>query len=445
MNFFEAVKLAFASISVNKLRSFLTMLGIIIGISSVITITTIGNSLKRTIETTMNELGGSNLIYGYVEAIFPEDEAEYETWVYPDMTDEDFITDEDIENYKKAFSDEVQNVIINNFLAEGAIYKEDSYSATVNIIGSSANSLAASKLEIVRGRDISDADYDQLRKSAIVSDLFVQYALSGNEDPIGKEVSFSTAEGDTYTFIIAGVYHYDKRILDDGTNMNKSEKDTITPVFIAATTANSLNEFPMPGYDSIQIMSKPSANPTELAEKTNDYFNNVVYGQNEEFHLQCFDLASELAIINKVLDILTIAISIIAAISLVVGGVGVMNIMLVSIMERTKEIGIRKALGAKNSNIRMQFLTEAVIICLIGGIIGILIGIANGFLIGFLVKTIGGSLAADYMSYLTITVRPSIIAIIIAVGFSMLTGIVFGSYPASRAAKLSPIDALRYE
>ena len=114
-------------------------------------------------------------------------------------------------------------------------------------------------------------------------------------------------------------------------------------------------------------------------------------------------------------------------------------------MERTKEIGIRKALGAKNSNIKAQFLIEAVTICLIGGIIGIIIGITNGFLIGMLVKTIGTSLASDYMSLLTITVRPSITAIVIAVGFSMLTGVIFGSYPASRAAKLSPIDALRYE
>lgn len=445
MNFIESIKLAFTSISVNKLRSFLTMLGIIIGISSVITITTIGNSLKQTIASTMNDLGGSNLIYAYVNAHYPEDEDDWDTWVYPDMTDEDYITDEDIKNFKAAFPDEVQSVIVSNNLADSAVYNKDSYSSNVSILGVSPGFLTSSKLEIIRGREITDKDCEQTRKSAIVSDLFVKYALPEDEDPIGKEISLSTADGSSYSFIIAGVYKYDKRILGSEGASKQAEKDISTPVFIPVTTSNSLTEFPVPGYDYLQIMSTTSADPTTLAQETADYFNSTVYGTNEDFYIECQDLASELSTINKVLDILTVAISVIAAISLLVGGVGVMNIMLVSIMERTKEIGIRKALGAKNSNIKMQFLIEAVTMCLIGGFVGIVIGISNGFLIGFLVKTIGTNFASDYMSFLTITVRPSITAIIIAVVFSMLTGVIFGSYPASRAAKMSPIDALRYE
>lgn len=444
MNLLESIRLAFASISVNKLRSFLTMLGIIIGISAVITITTIGNSLKQTIASTMNELGGSNLIYGMLEPIYPETDEEWETFEYPEIEDQDYITDEIIRNYKEAFQDDVKAVIVQNYLSSGS-FKEGKRYANVEMMGASSGYIDAMGLEIVRGRDLTDADYEQERHAAIVSDLFVKYACKENEDPIGKEITVSSEEGSGYSFVIAGVYHYDSRIFENmGGDKKISERDKSTYIFIPASTANKLSDNPIPGYDYLQILSSDTANPTELAQKTNDYFANL-YADNEHFHFTCQDMASQLKTINMVLDILTVAISIIAAISLIVGGVGVMNIMLVSIMERTKEIGIRKALGAKNSSIRMQFLTEAVIICLIGGVIGIIIGIANGFLLGFAAQAIGQSMASDYMSYLTITIRPSITAIIIAVGFSMLTGVIFGSYPAGRAAKLSPIDALRYE
>ena len=149
------------------------------------------------------------------------------------------------------------------------------------------------------------------------------------------------------------------------------------------------------------------------------------------------DMASELSTIDQVLNVLTIAISVIAAISLVVGGVGVMNIMLVSVVERTREIGIRKAMGAKNRNIRRQFLT--------GGAIGIAIGIFNGFLLSKIAAALLVQYEQELGAALTITVSPSLTAIVISVIFSMLIGIVFGYYPAKRAANMSPIDALRYE
>lgn len=444
MKLLESIRLAFGQIGVNKLRSFLTMLGIIIGITAVITITTIGNSLKQTIANSMNELGGANLIYGYLDAVYPEDDEDWDTFEYPEMTDEDYISDDMIEQFKNAYPNEVKNVIVQNYLNSGK-FSQGKHYANVNIEGISAGYLDAVKLDLIRGRDISEEDYKQKRHTAVVSDLFVKYACQ-NEEPIGKEITISTEDGSGYSFVIVGVYAYDKQKFEGigGSDSKVSERDKITSVYIPASTSNQLSDFPVSGYDNIQVLSAEGTNPTELSQEATDFFNSF-YMNEGKFEIQFHDMASELSEINNVLDILTIAISIIAAISLVVGGIGVMNIMLVSIVERTKEIGIRKALGAKNSNIRLQFLVEAVILCLIGGTIGILFGIGNGFLIGFLAETVGGSMAPEYMSYLSITVRPNVTAIIISVVFSMLIGIIFGLYPASRAAKLSPIDALRYE
>ena len=143
------------------------------------------------------------------------------------------------------------------------------------------------------------------------------------------------------------------------------------------------------------------------------------------------------------MDVITIVISIIAAISLIVGGIGVMNIMLVSVVERTKEIGIRKALGAKNSVIEAQFLVESVLICAIGGIFGILLGLLNGGIIAIVAKYVVSQM--EDMSFISVNVSPPVLMIVISFVFSTLVGVVFGLYPARRAARLSPIDALRYE
>ena len=153
--------------------------------------------------------------------------------------------------------------------------------------------------------------------------------------------------------------------------------------------------------------------------KTNKYFTADVY--NAENEVEGF---------TKVLDIVSLVVSVIAAISLLVGGIGVMNIMLVSVTERTREIGTRKALGARNSHIKMQFITEAVIICTIGGIIGITLGIGTGIIACLVLKT---------------PIAVSVPTIFISLAFSMAIGVFFGYYPAKKAAKLDPIEALRYE
>jgi len=173
--------------------------------------------------------------------------------------------------------------------------------------------------------------------------------------------------------------------------------------------------------------------------------NKDMYANNKNFHVSAYNMASDLGMINTVLNVITIAVSGIAAISLIVGGVGVMNIMLVSITERTREIGVRMALGAKRRTIRMQFVIEAIMLCLIGGIIGILIGIGIGALLGKVAGFVIQNMYSQYANYIIMSVHPSATAILLSLFFSMLTGVFFGYYPANKASKMEVIDALRYE
>ncbi len=441
MNLFECIRLALDSIKANKLRSVLTMLGIIIGISSVITITTIGNSLQKTISSTLTSLGGTNLITAYVNAVIPDD-VDYDTWEYPDMTTDDMLQYEDLMAYKEAFGDKVKSVVANIGLGSGTV--DGAEAVNVDTMGTTPGMLDANKLTLLEGRDISEKDNEQEKATAVVSDLFVKYACDGNS-PIGKQISISLSDGSVLKVYVVGVYQYDKVKLGGG-NTKVAEKDISTPVYIPFTYAADQSDDPaMAAIQYFNVLAGEGTDPTQLAQDTTSYFAEHKYKEDTAWEVQCYDMASELGVINTVLKVITIAISVIAAISLIVGGVGVMNIMLVSVVERTREIGIRKALGAKNRGIHLQFLTESVVICLIGGLIGILLGIFNGFLLSKVAVMLINNFASDIGSMLTVSVSPSLTAIIVSVIFSMLTGIVFGSYPAKRAARMSPIDALRYE
>ena len=449
MNLTESIRLSFESLKSNKLRSFLTMLGIIIGISAVITITTIGNSLQKTIAATMRELGGTNLIYAYVGAIMPdfETDEEWETWEYPEMTKDEKLTYEKLAEFQEDFSDSVDSVIVEESLSSSATSTGEKDTSKVSVSGVTPGYLASSKLTLLAGRDINDADNKKVKATAVVSDLYVKYAWGG-QNPIGQQIAVqSEDDGTVQKFYVVGVYHYDAIKQAGGVDSKTPERNITTPIFVPYTYAAETNKANGMDNDlqSFQIMAKDGQDATQLAQDIATYFDNKYYSENGNFELETSDMASELGQIDQVLNVLTIAISVIAAISLIVGGVGVMNIMLVSVVERTREIGIRKALGAKNKSIRRQFMTEAVVICLMGGVIGIVIGILNGFLLSQVAGMLVSSYEQELGSMLHVTVSPSITAIIISVVFSMLIGVVFGYYPAKRAANMSPIDALRYE
>ncbi len=437
MNLFECIRIAFSSLIANKLRALLTMLGIIIGVSAVITITTLGSSLQKTLKASFDKLG-MNYIAMYVtqKNYDPEnDEGAY-------ITSDDAIKVEQMYGLVEKYPDRFA-VILSESFGESEIINGNDETIKNNIVGISDGYLDYNSLKMVRGRNITYEDCLGLKRTVLVSDIFVGQYFKKNENPIGQTLEFSMSDGVSQKFTIVGVYHY-STAMQGKFDPNTPEIEKVTPVYIPYDTAMNLKGTPVSENFWADMMIKPGYDFDESADILRNYFDEL-YSQNKYWKLEYYDPHEDFKIINTVLLVVTCVIAIIAMISLLVGGVGVMNIMLVSVTERTKEIGIRKALGAKNSNIRLQFVVESIIICLTGGFIGILIGILNGFIVKFAAELIIRYAEQDIAEVLTITVSPSVIAIVISVFFSMMIGIFFGYYPANKAAKMNPIDALRYD
>ncbi|MEE5993042.1 MAG: FtsX-like permease family protein [Oscillospiraceae bacterium] len=429
MQLIENIRLAFSSLLANKMRALLTMLGIIIGISAVIMITTIGNSIQKTLNNTFNSIGMTNYFDVYL----------YTTDEDTRITKDDLISremlDELLEKYPNYFK-----LSVNQNFGNATCQNSKGETVTISLTGQMDTTPMQDHL---RGRTIEYKDNQQKKNALYVSDLFIRQYFKNGEDPLGQTVNLTLESGISTDFVIVG---YDKlpsyydRMFAPGTK----EMDKVSPVAVPIDTLLELTHTQQNDSYYTSLEWNKEEDPEMMEQVLRDFFDEK-YAEKKGIGIEIQNEQTQVGMINTVINVITIAISVIAAISLIVGGVGVMNIMLVSITERTKEIGIRKALGAQNSAIRMQFVIESILICLIGGIIGIILGITGGVLIGIIAKALAEQFAPEYVELIIITIEPSIPAILIAVAFSILTGVFFGYYPANKAAKMNPIDALRYD
>ena len=428
MGLMENVRLAISSLKANKLRALLTMLGIIIGIASVITIVTIGDSLAASINSEMSGFGARNInMYLEQKNLITYNENGEEIYSeYEAPTEKDFVTDEIISDYKKKFADDLLAVPLSESAGSSTLLN-GRIKVDIEVYAVNADYFKGENVKIISGRALTEKDNDELRAVTVVSDSFVDKYFKGKytyDEVLGKSFEANIGKN-TVKLYICGVYKYNK---NDGEGMYSSDGKTSTKVFIPMSIYKKINN-KSKGYEYFTIIPKENVDLNEFLNKTNSYFSEV-YKSNKKFEPTGYSMESMMESTNKMINSIKLGISAVAAISLLVGGIGVMNIMMVSITERTKEIGIRKALGAGKRVILIQFIVEAVIICIIGGIIGVIIG--NGL----------GAIGAKIMGY---SVKVNIYAILYSVAFCMAIGIFFGYYPASKAAKMNPIDALRYE
>ncbi|CAG5080643.1 Putative uncharacterized protein; transporter ATP-binding /permease [Thermobacillus xylanilyticus] len=390
MHFAQGLKMAFKSIRSNKLRSILTMLGVIIGVGSVIALVGIGQGTSKQIEEQVQSLG-TNLLTVNILGRGVTSTLAYEEAVQ-------FAGIEGVE-YAAPYN------------SNNATLKYGTAGAGVNVIGTNADYFPLRGYELAAGRFITQIDLDFHQKVAVLGSATAE-ELFGSENPVGEYVR------------INGVRYKVVGLLAEKGSSALGSNDELA--VIPLTTAERM--FRSKGVRSVYIQAESmdalDAVQAEVEARLAKIF------RNGDDAYRVFNQADMLETAASVSGTLSLALGGIAGISLLVGGIGIMNIMLVSVTERTREIGIRKAIGAKKRDILMQFLIESVTISALGGLLGVGLGLAAGRAVSSLVK---------------IDVVHSADMIALSMGFSILIGVVFGMYPANKAANLKPIDALRFE
>lgn len=399
MSVLENIKMAFASLRAHKMRSILTMLGIIIGVGSVIAVVAIGQGGEAVLKSQF--AGESNTI----ELFYMPSDEEIES--NSSVLFEDAFTQEDIDAIETI--PEVEKVVATS--SESSIVRYRQEDSEAMIMGINQAYLDVQGLEIAEGRNLMAADFLGGSRVAVVSEKF-QDDLFADEDEklLGKVVYI-----DAQPVEIIGVIESEGGIFSFASNMVYVPMKTWQSIY--AKTSITEVAIKAVGPDDVQIAGEKAA-----------MMLNQMHDKDDAYQILNMEEIAEG--IGKITRIMTIIISSIAGVSLLVGGIGVMNIMLVSVTERTREIGVRMSLGATRGQILFQFLIEAMTLTLIGGLVGMLLGT-------------GAALAVSHFAG-----WPPLVSLPVIIGgilFSMLIGIVFGLLPANKASRLDPIESLRYE
>ena len=429
----ENVRLAFKSMAANKLRTFLTMLGIIIGIAAVIAIMTVGNSQTAENER-QNSMYGVNTmnVYMWLKDGIQLDENTDMSRYQPQFTKEM------LQKMVDTYSDRIEAVAVTSWAGSGTAYpdkaKDEKIYANFDLQGVNPGyfTVNAGMVPLQEGRVFTDNELKGDSYVCVVSDLFAK-SLYGEDisASLGKRVSCTINGEAGYTYTIIGVYSVNMG--DMGQMDASSLKDMSTTMYIPYRNAVAMalvNDKTADKISYFDIGAVPGTDVISFSQELQDYLTSLLTADSN-FQINVYNNQEWIRQANENMKRQTLTITLIGAIALLVGGIGVMNIMTVSITERTREIGTRKALGARKRDIRLQFITEAVILSLTGGVIGIAAGILTGLLV------------CRFVQGIPPVVSPASVAISFL--FSIAVGIFFGFYPASRAAKLDPIDALRYE
>ena len=412
MNYQNLFKIAIRAIAANKMRSFLTALGIIIGIASVITMLAIGQGSKASIKANIAEMG-SNMIMIHPGADMRggvrQDASSMETLK---QTDYQAIKDEC--NYISAISPTVSSNgqwINGNNNTQSSIY------------GVNQDYLTIRQLKIADGEMFTDTDIKAAAKVCILGQTVVDYLFPDGSDPIGRVVRFNSIP-----FRVIGVLQkkgYNSMGMDQDdlvlapytTVMKRILAQTYLSEIVCSTITEEASE---PAQDQISQILRRTHKLKDATETTE--------GDEDDFNIRSQEEISSM--MNSTMSTITILLGSVAGISLIVGGIGIMNIMYVSVTERTREIGLRMSVGARGVDILNQFLIEAILLSVTGGIIGVILGV---------------SISVSLQQFLHVATQIEPWSIIMSFAVCTFTGVFFGWYPAKKAARLDPIEAIRYE
>ncbi len=403
MNIIESFKQALSSLRANKLRSILTMIGIVMGVFSVITIVAIGNATQRYMDNEFAKIGANVIAVSYKSGT---------------ITSNDVLKNDDLKAIAKV--EEVKNVGT-SMGSSGTIRLGDkTRNASINGISSQYNDIMP--VEMSQGRMINDVDNTMRSNVVVIKEDFAR-AQFKNVNPIGQKLRVKLNYGGSLNLTVIGVEKKESSIFGDMMYESQSVALTIPLTTLQANYpwADELN------YMYATVEERDPAALKKIADKMIRILEQK-HGNKDKYYVEFLsDLQEQL---NSMLGIVSSVLLVVAVITLVVGGIGIVNILLVSVTERIREIGVRKALGARKIDIVFQFITESIILTGISGSVGILLGILAGFVIS---------------SALTIPPTVDITVVVLAFLGSVALGLLFGVYPAKRAADLDPIESLRYE